>query len=233
MSLLESYDSITVTPETVKDTLITDNKHSTKKLALLSQSNMQNHWIIQLINQINNVECEIITETISLTQINCDLAIVDCQYHSLESLQLLVQALYQQTPIALINAPDRAEYEKFVQWPHTFGYFPADTSAQQLGRGLNAIIAGDVWIPRRIMSTLIQSYRKPPIILDPKAHNLSRREKQVLEYLIQGASNIEIADSLCVSEHTVKSHLYTVYKKLEVRNRLQACNWAKKHMDFH
>jgi ATP/maltotriose-dependent transcriptional regulator MalT len=42
-----------------------------------------------------------------------------------------------------------------------------------------------------------------------------------------GASNTEIADSLFVSEHTVKSHLYNVFKKLNVKNRLQAVSWAR------
>lgn len=46
-----------------------------------------------------------------------------------------------------------------------------------------------------------------------------------------GASNVEIADSLFVSEHTVKSHLYNVFKKLNVKNRIQAVSWAKEYLD--
>ncbi|MGR5542983.1 LuxR C-terminal-related transcriptional regulator, partial [Vibrio campbellii] len=48
--------------------------------------------------------------------------------------------------------------------------------------------------------------------------------------LKSGGSNIEIADSLFVSEHTIKSHLYNIFKKLEVKNRTQAMSWAKKNL---
>lgn len=44
---------------------------------------------------------------------------------------------------------------------------------------------------------------------------------------IRGASNIDIANALFVSENTVKTHLYNVFKKINVKNRLQAMMWAK------
>ncbi|HCE1483784.1 TPA: helix-turn-helix transcriptional regulator, partial [Vibrio parahaemolyticus] len=40
----------------------------------------------------------------------------------------------------------------------------------------------------------------------------------------------DIADSLFVSEHTVKSHLYSIFRKLEVKNRMQAITWAKRNL---
>lgn len=56
------------------------------------------------------------------------------------------------------------------------------------------------------------------------------REQEIIRYLMTGASNTEIADSLFVSEHTIKSHLYNVFKKLNVKNRLQAVSWAKEYL---
>jgi DNA-binding CsgD family transcriptional regulator len=56
---------------------------------------------------------------------------------------------------------------------------------------------------------------------------LTAREQEIVRHLMTGASNTEIADSLFVSEHTVKSHLYNVFKKLNVKNRLQAVSWAR------
>ncbi|TOB46535.1 helix-turn-helix transcriptional regulator, partial [Vibrio parahaemolyticus] len=55
---------------------------------------------------------------------------------------------------------------------------------------------------------------------------LTRREIQVLKMLKEGGSNMEIADSLFISEHTIKSHLYNIFRKLEVKNRTQATSWA-------
>ncbi|MCV5737336.1 helix-turn-helix transcriptional regulator, partial [Escherichia coli] len=52
------------------------------------------------------------------------------------------------------------------------------------------------------------------------------RELQVLRCLQAGASNSQMAEELFVSEFTIKSHLYQIFKKLSVKNRVQAIAWA-------
>ena len=55
-----------------------------------------------------------------------------------------------------------------------------------------------------------------------KYNNLTKREKEVLELIIQGKSNPQIANELILSIHTVKAHLESIYKKLGVHNKVQA-----------
>ena len=55
-----------------------------------------------------------------------------------------------------------------------------------------------------------------------KYNNLTEREKEVLELIIQGKSNPHIANELILSIHTVKAHLESIYKKLGVHNKVQA-----------
>jgi len=59
---------------------------------------------------------------------------------------------------------------------------------------------------------------------------LTHREIEILSLVAIGAKNEEIADKLFVSPHTIKTHLYNIYKKLFVSNRLQATLWATKHL---
>ena len=59
---------------------------------------------------------------------------------------------------------------------------------------------------------------------------LTRRESEILAHLAVGATNQEISDKLCISPHTVKTHLYNIYKKINVPNRLQAALWAAKNL---
>lgn len=50
----------------------------------------------------------------------------------------------------------------------------------------------------------------------------TKREKEVLELLIQGYNNNEISDKLSITNHTTKAHLASIYAKLNVSNRVQA-----------
>jgi DNA-binding CsgD family transcriptional regulator len=59
---------------------------------------------------------------------------------------------------------------------------------------------------------------------------LSPREKEVLLFIARGKSDNEIAEELCISPFTVKTHLYRIFRKVSVTNRLQAALWAVKHL---
>ena len=57
---------------------------------------------------------------------------------------------------------------------------------------------------------------------------LTQREKEILEAILDGQSNREISESLCISIETVKSHIKSIYQKLQVRNRVEAALIAMK-----
>jgi DNA-binding CsgD family transcriptional regulator len=56
----------------------------------------------------------------------------------------------------------------------------------------------------------------------PPEHDLSQREKETLEWLVQGLTTKEIADQLGLSIHTVDTHLRNIYRKLHVHSRTGA-----------
>ncbi len=59
--------------------------------------------------------------------------------------------------------------------------------------------------------------------------DLTDREIQVLRFVAEGATNIEISDILSISPHTVKSHIIHIFNKLNVNDRTQAAVWATRH----
>ncbi len=59
---------------------------------------------------------------------------------------------------------------------------------------------------------------------------LTKREKEIIRQISAGASNCQIADRLFISPHTVKTHLYNIFQKIDVKGRLQAALWAAKYL---
>ncbi len=65
--------------------------------------------------------------------------------------------------------------------------------------------------------------------LQPAAHDLTRRELEILQLVAEGHSNSQLARMLWVTEQTVKFHLSNIYRKLDVANRTEASRWASLH----
>ena len=59
---------------------------------------------------------------------------------------------------------------------------------------------------------------------------LTPKETEILAIISKGASNQEVSEQLSIKRRTVQSHLYYIYKKLGVSNRIQAALWANKNL---
>ncbi|EOH0512996.1 LuxR C-terminal-related transcriptional regulator [Vibrio fluvialis] len=111
------------------------------------------------------------------------------------------------------------------------GLFYQPSEPEQIARGLAEIINGQNWLPHHVSSQLLHYYRHIFQNHHTKATiELTTRELQILRSLKTGASNMQMAESLFISEFTVKSHLYQIFKKLSVKNRTQAIAWANQNL---
>lgn len=133
----------------------------------------------------------------------------------------------------MLNLGHDLDTEELASWPDVKGIFGPKDTVDKVCQGLSAIVKGDNWLPRRLLEQLLTYYKvreKSPAAEPSIDVELTRREMQVLKVLKDGGSNMEIADSLFISEHTIKSHLYNIFRKLEVKNRTQATSWAKRNL---
>jgi DNA-binding CsgD family transcriptional regulator len=64
-------------------------------------------------------------------------------------------------------------------------------------------------------------------------HNISNREQEIIHLLLRGMSNADIETKLFISPHTVKNHIYNIYQKLGVKNRVQISNLVRGHHQIH
>ncbi len=128
---------------------------------------------------------------------------------------------------ALINTRIDSDHIKLMEWPQLVGIFYSNPCFDKFRRGLNNILNGGLWFPREICHDFMSRRRRAPSrnIIQPAAVKITPREQQMLEGIYSGLSNAAIADMMRLSEHTIKSHMYSVYKKIGVKSRLEASRW--------
>ncbi|MDD9155282.1 LuxR C-terminal-related transcriptional regulator [Aliivibrio sp. S4TY2] len=114
-----------------------------------------------------------------------------------------------------------------MKYPNVVGAFYETDNIDVISQGVRKIMDGEIWLSREITKEIIFSYREKQNGILATSVSLTGREKEILKLLSLGASNIDIATELYVSENTVKTHLYNIFRKLNVKNRLQAMMWAK------
>ncbi|UNK70103.1 response regulator transcription factor [Microbacterium sp. H1-D42] len=103
------------------------------------------------------------------------------------------------------------------------GYLLKDSSAESILAGLREVHSGASSLSPRIASLLVQHVRSTAPTSDSAGtlEALTERETEVLQRLAKGMSNAEIAQSLIVSEGTVKAHLGRIMSKWQLRDRVQ------------
>jgi LuxR family transcriptional regulator of csgAB operon len=87
-----------------------------------------------------------------------------------------------------------------------------------------------MWVSRAVLSRCLADENSSDGADTISKAGLSPREIEVLALVAMGATNDEVADMLSVSPHTVKTHLYSIFKKIGVPSRLQAALWAAKNL---
>ena len=96
-------------------------------------------------------------------------------------------------------------------------YLTKDVLHDELLKAIRAVHAGQTYLPSGVAAALAAQMPRP---------DLSAREVQVLELIVRGLANKQIAYSLNIAEHTVKNHVKNILSKLGVQDRTQAATAA-------
>jgi LuxR family transcriptional regulator of csgAB operon len=131
-------------------------------------------------------------------------------------------------PIAVLNADERLPLEPIVAWPGIRGVFFRGTAPETLQKGIAALLKGDYWLPRKALSDHLEQTRSrcSHARAGGEERLLTRKEAQIISLLANGNNNIDIAGKLNVSPHTVKTHIYNLFRKIGVNTRAQASVWC-------
>jgi len=129
--------------------------------------------------------------------------------------------------LLLGNIPSQEEIINLIN-AGARGYFDLNDPPGQLGEAVRVVNRGEIWLPRDKMSSIMDRIISV-VGRDMKGKTLDQltsTEFQVLRLIGQGKSNEEIAKILFISKNTVRSHIKSIYSKLDTHSRLQLALYA-------
>lgn len=119
---------------------------------------------------------------------------------------------YPEVPIVVLTASPATDYEDLAMEAGADAFLEKSVGATEIANVLRAFLTDDS-----------ESDSDSPVAVG----KLSKRQKQLLILLDKGLSNRDIAENLQISEHTVKVHLWRLFRRLNVKSRSQASHLAR------
>jgi DNA-binding NarL/FixJ family response regulator len=148
-----------------------------------------------------------------------DVVLLDLRMPQLSGVEVMrqVRAAGLATRFLVLTTYDTDEYIGPALAAGAQGYLLKDSPPEDLLRGIRTLMLGQAALEPSVATRLIAR-----VNAGPSSDELSAREREVLQLLVRGASNKEIAASLDLSENTIKTHLSRIFDKLAVRTRTEA-----------
>ena len=162
------------------------------------------------------------------------LVLADCPDTNLAQLwpRLGIETIPKQAKyfIALFNVDPGRKLEREAMNKGIRGIFYNNEPLKIFLKGVLAILKGELWYSRDTISKYLLDPKSQDNLSAKIAAALTFREKEILTRIASGMSNKDISDDLYISPHTVKTHIYNIYKKINVSNRLQATLWVAEYL---
>lgn len=152
-----------------------------------------------------------------------------------------IKEVAPQTEVLILTMSDEEEYFFPMIAAGASGYILKDSPSNEVVQAIRVVFNGESMIQPSMAKKLLNQYTNSSaeLRIDSTASNnkplhregvfqsqLTPRELEVLNHLVDGETNKEIADNLYISDKTVKIHVNKIYKKFKVKSRSQAIIYA-------
>ena len=101
------------------------------------------------------------------------------------------------------------------------GFIQKHAATDLILKSIRKVAEGEIWLDSTMTETVLQAFQSRQQKPDQAALEISPRERQIIELVIEGCKNKEIARRLFISEKTVKNHLSNIFDKLGVDDRVE------------
>lgn len=217
--------------------MLGDTDISSKRAILLANNSLQTNLLKDSIEGRVSLNITLISpkklQQYRIEAMSTDVEYVIIDYSSLDESNLskyleFIDSNIGNSKEVLLNTPSNLAHTDMLKWPNLVGVFYDTDTVETLVNGFQSIMGGELWMSRKLLYEYVHFYRRRQCTkTNPYYSKLTKREQEIIKLLGDGVSNTEIANALFVSENTVKAHLHNTFKKIRVKNRVQALLWVK------
>ena len=162
-----------------------------------------------------------------LSKIKPDILLLDINMPNKNGIEVLkeIRDIDSELKVLILTVHNEVEYLIKAVDIGVNGYILKDSESTELKKAIISIISGENFIQPDLIPLLNARLIKRDHDYD-KIESLTKRELEVLIQIAKGLFNKEIADSLLISERTVKNHISSIFRKIDVSDRTQAAVFA-------
>lgn len=207
------------------------NYAAEQKLFLVTRPSVQNHLLLERLNQEIKIPVVVLNvkKPMMFYASEKSIFIYDTDAASSKSNKVWPKLLAESQSsirICLLNCSRALSvYEKSI-WHRFDTILPEDTTPGSLVNAIKSMMQNK----HEDNTNAYLQIAPEQTYCDKKSGNLTIREYEILHELCKGESNARIAQSFFISENTVRTHLYNIFKKISVNNRIQAVNWVNNQL---
>ena len=134
-----------------------------------------------------------------------------------------IKQRFSDIQVLVLTFHDEEEYVLALMRAGAKGYILKDVDPSIVAKAIRQVHNGECYFPSKLITQVVEKVSQA----EKEGRNvesdlLTKREQEILEEIVQGKSNKEIAETLFISEKTVKNHVSNILRKLEVTDRTQA-----------
>lgn len=170
-----------------------------------------------------------------IEQYHPDILLLDIALPKIQGIDLMKNIIrrYPEIKIIILTSQNSDRYLEYALKIGVQGYLLIDTDEDRLIRAIKTVKNGDYYYHPNLIRFLLNKYRQANLqnLNNPSNRNVSyhrpyhiltRRECDILQLLAEGKSNRKIAETVAISDKTVKNHVSSILRKMEVNDRTQA-----------
>lgn len=214
----------------------TESTQTVRTIAILDEQIFYRDILVKLLNTQSGLkvimQADFSDDSLhAISQLQPDIILADPCLNPEANLVFIERLLVLRPDFVVLLIAPPCDTETFVRLicAGVAGVFLKTQGFEQLLKAIKRVLAGELWFERSLLKTIMHTAEETPqpqISEGDHLECLSKRERQIVELVVSGFNTQLIAQTLHISEKTVRNHIYSIYGKLEVSDRLELARFA-------